>query len=157
MSGDLETAITGYRTGEIQVTYGDQTVSKPIDGDMQISLDEQGELTVVGTHVSGEPVKENEVPPTCTEAGHYDEVVYCDICGEELSREQVEVPSRHTYSDPHWQWTGCRSAEAVFTCVNNDDTQTRTAELTANGPEFTATVTFNEKPTRIRTSSTLMP
>ena len=37
-------------------------------------------------HVPGEPVKENEVPATCTTAGSYDEVVYCTKCGEELSR-----------------------------------------------------------------------
>lgn len=42
-------------------------------------------------HVPGEPVKENEVPATCTTAGSYDEVVYCTKCGEELSRKTIPV------------------------------------------------------------------
>ena len=37
-------------------------------------------------HYPGEPVRENEVPATCKEAGSYDEVVYCTDCGTELSR-----------------------------------------------------------------------
>ena len=42
-------------------------------------------------HLPGEAVKENEVAPTCTEAGSYDAVVYCEDCGEEVSRETVTV------------------------------------------------------------------
>ena len=38
-------------------------------------------------HVAGEPVVENEVPASCTAEGSYDEVVYCTLCGEEMSRE----------------------------------------------------------------------
>jgi uncharacterized protein YjdB len=36
-------------------------------------------------HVAGEAVRENEVAATCTEAGSYDEVTYCTVCGEKLS------------------------------------------------------------------------
>lgn len=42
-------------------------------------------------HIAGEAVVENEVDPTCTEAGSYDLVVYCETCGEELSRETITV------------------------------------------------------------------
>ena len=42
-------------------------------------------------HLPGEAVKENEVAPTCTEAGSYDAVIYCEYCGEEVSRETVTV------------------------------------------------------------------
>ena len=34
---------------------------------------------------------ENEVEPTCDTEGSYDEVVYCTVCGEELSRNTVVV------------------------------------------------------------------
>ena len=44
-------------------------------------------------HTEGEPVKENEVAPTCKEDGSYDSVVYCSVCGEELSRETIIVPT----------------------------------------------------------------
>ncbi len=48
-------------------------------------------------HTPAAAVKENVVPATCTTAGSYDEVVYCDVCGNELSREaKVEDALGHT-------------------------------------------------------------
>ncbi len=48
-------------------------------------------------HTEGEAVVENNVPATCTDNGSYDEVVYCTVCKEELSREsKVNVASGHT-------------------------------------------------------------
>lgn len=44
-------------------------------------------------HTPAEPVDINYVDPTCTEAGHYDEVVYCEVCGAELTSEQKEIPA----------------------------------------------------------------
>ena len=40
-------------------------------------------------HTKGEEVKENVVPATLTEAGSYDAVYYCTVCGAEASRETV--------------------------------------------------------------------
>lgn len=34
-------------------------------------------------------VLENEVAPTCTEQGFYDEVIYCAQCGEEILRTRI--------------------------------------------------------------------
>ena len=48
------------------------------------------EIPALG-HTSAEAVRENEVAATCTEAGSYDEVVYCSVCGEEISRETKNV------------------------------------------------------------------
>ena len=49
-------------------------------------------------HTPDEPVKENEVAATCTEDGSYDEVVYCTVCEEEISREaKVEPALGHDY------------------------------------------------------------
>ena len=42
-------------------------------------------------HTEGQIVVENNVAPTCTTAGSYDNVVYCTVCDEELSRETVAV------------------------------------------------------------------
>ena len=48
-------------------------------------------------HTPGEAVRENEIAATCTEAGSYEEVVYCTVCEEEVSRKTVEVaPLDHT-------------------------------------------------------------
>ena len=43
-------------------------------------------------HQPGEPVEENRVEPTATEPGGYDTVVYCQRCGQELSRVHTEIP-----------------------------------------------------------------
>ena len=52
---------------------------------------------------------ENEVPATCTASGSYDSVVYCSVCGEELSRTVVAVPGGHNYviSGLERKCTGC--------------------------------------------------
>ena len=42
-------------------------------------------------HTPGEAVRENEAAATCTAEGHYDKVVYCTVCGAELSRETKAV------------------------------------------------------------------
>lgn len=48
-----------------------------------------GGITVVEGHVCtpGEVVIENQVNADCDTNGSYDEVVYCSVCGDELSRE----------------------------------------------------------------------
>ncbi|MDE7372959.1 MAG: hypothetical protein K2N18_02740, partial [Clostridia bacterium] len=50
---------------------------------------EVGELA---DHTHGEAVRENEVAATCTAAGSYDEVIYCSVCEEELSRTAKTAP-----------------------------------------------------------------
>ena len=42
-------------------------------------------------HVAKDAVAENKVEPTHSAAGHYDSVVYCDVCGEEITRETIEI------------------------------------------------------------------
>lgn len=40
-------------------------------------------------HKPAEAVKENEIPATCTKDGSHDDVVYCSVCGYEISRTKV--------------------------------------------------------------------
>ena len=63
-------------------------------------------------HTNSEAVTENEVGATCTTDGSYDTVVYCTVCGEELSRVTTTVPS-------------AGHGEAV-TYTNNGDTHSAT-------------------------------
>ena len=42
-------------------------------------------------HTQGQVVIENNVDPTCTTKGSYDEVIYCTLCHEEISRTHKEV------------------------------------------------------------------
>ena len=57
---------------------------------------------IPAAHTPAEAVVENRVEPAgCSEPGHYDSVVYCTVCGEEISRETVEIPApAHTPGDP---------------------------------------------------------
>ncbi|MBR1954712.1 MAG: hypothetical protein IKA29_02185, partial [Clostridia bacterium] len=56
-----------------------------------------GEVIVAQTvtealgHTDGAVVVENNVAPDCENAGSYDNVTYCTVCGEETSRETVTV------------------------------------------------------------------
>ena len=43
------------------------------------------------THIAAPFVKENEKKATCTDAGSYDEVVYCSACHAQMSRNQKTV------------------------------------------------------------------
>ena len=53
-------------------------------------------------HTEAAAVRENETEATCQHGGSYDLVVYCSVCGVQLSREPVTTPV-----------TGHRAAEAV--------------------------------------------
>ena len=50
----------------------------------------EDEVDALG-HTDGETVVENEVAAGCVNAGSYDNVVYCSVCGDELSRETITV------------------------------------------------------------------
>ena len=66
-------------------------------------------------HVSGSIVVENNVDPTCINNGSYDNVVYCTVCNEELSRETITIDALgHDYkttwssnSTSHWYECYC--------------------------------------------------
>ena len=63
-------------------------------------------------HNPAEAVKENETEPSCTEAGGYDMVVYCQTCGEELSREHTELEA-----SGHQPAEAVKENEAEPTCT----------------------------------------
>ena len=68
-------------------------------------------------HTEGEAVKENEVDPTCTEAGSYDLVVKCAVCGEEISREAVTAPALgHEYEAVVTAPTCTEGGYTTYTC-----------------------------------------
>ena len=69
-----------------------------VDEDHDHLCDECDE--VVSECVEGTPVVENNVDPDCVNDGSYDTVVYCSVCGEELSRETTTVDALgHDYEE----------------------------------------------------------
>ena len=65
-------------------------------------------------HTVAEAVSENVADATCTEDGSYESVVYCSVCGEEISRETVTVETTgHTEGD------AVTENEVAATCTEN--------------------------------------
>lgn len=114
-----------------------------------------GEEIPMIPHTPGEPVRENEVAPSCKKDGSYDEVVYCTVCGAELSREKKTVPATgHSYGAPVWTWRGFGSAYAAFFCTEGDDQVRLSAAITF---EITKEPSFTEEGERTyRASVTFM-
>ena len=62
-----------------------------------------GGVTVVcNAHVPAAAVQENVLPATCGATGSYDEVVYCSVCGAEISRtpKTIDATGNHTPGEP---------------------------------------------------------
>ena len=80
------------------------------------------ESTVIpAAHTPGEAVTENEVPATCTEAGSYDEVVYCTVCGAEISRETKTIEALgHDWGE----WVDNGDETKTHTCSRCGETET---------------------------------
>ena len=103
------------------------------------------ELTIPATgHTPGEAVRENEKAATCTEAGSYEEVVYCTVCKEEISRETVETAALgHSFTnyvsngDAKCTEDGTETAK----CDRCDATDTRTDEDSALGHDWAEAIT----------------
>ncbi|MCD8348859.1 MAG: leucine-rich repeat protein [Lachnospiraceae bacterium] len=70
-------------------------------------------------HTSGEAVKKNEVAATCMTDGSYDSVVYCTVCGTEISRETITVSATgHSYEAVITEPTYTEQGYTVYTCTN---------------------------------------
>ncbi len=73
-------------------------------------------------HTNGAAVKENEVAPTCTATGSYENVVYCTVCNAEISRDTVTVDALgharvdHEAKDPTCTEIGWDAYETCTRC-----------------------------------------
>ena len=68
-------------------------------------------------HSPAAEVRENEVIPTCSKAGSYDSVVYCSVCGVEISRESKTIAKKaHTYKNVVTPATLTKDGKIVPTC-----------------------------------------
>lgn len=78
----------------------------------------------INLHTKDTPVTENEIPPTCTEDGSYETVVYCSDCGAEMSRKKVTVPAiGHNYKPISTVAPNClNDGYTIYKCENCGDT-----------------------------------
>ena len=76
-------------------------------------------------HTEGEAVEENRNEAGCTESGSYDSVVYCTVCGAELSRETVTLPAAgHSYTASVTAASCIETGYTTYTCSRCGDTYT---------------------------------
>ena len=96
----------------------------------------QTEVSATG-HSPAKAVQENVVEATCTSTGSYDSVVYCDTCGEELSREKESIDVldhnivKHSAQEPTCTEVGW---EAYETCSRCDYTTYTEIPATGHSP-----------------------
>jgi len=84
-------------------------------------------------HVSGEAVRENVVDATCEEDGSYDSVVYCTLCGQELSREHLTVEAYgHDWAEPTYDWAEDNSKVTASRICNRDNSHKEEETVTTN-------------------------
>ncbi len=93
------------------------------------------EIDALGHTPSTEVVIEKYIAPTCETKGSYDSVIYCEVCGEEVSRESNELDALgHSYGEGvvTKEATCTEVGELTYTC-QNDESHTYTEEIPATG------------------------
>lgn len=84
-------------------------------------------------HTAAEAVKENEVNATCKTDGSYDQVVYCQNCQTEMSRETIAVPAtgEHVYAtETERKEATCTEVGFVIMACGCGETQTTELPIT---------------------------
>ncbi len=108
-------------------------------------------------HTEAEAVVENEVAATCTKDGSYDLVVYCSVCGDEISRVTMagDPATGHTYEFGEFTWAeDLLSAKAVYVC-HCGETMTVDATVTMKGSNgvYTMTATVTDEDGTVHTDT----
>lgn len=114
-----------------------------------ISVENNVVIPATNNHTPAAAVKENVKPATCETAETYDSVVYCSVCGQEISRTQMtgEAALGHKWGEwKHDDSTAKAESKHTRTCANDashketkacDFTAKVTQEATLDQPEIT--------------------
>ena len=96
-------------------------------------------------HSAGEAVVENEVAATCTTAGSYDIVVYCSVCGEEISRTSISVDATgHSWGEGVVTAPTCTEGGfTTYTCTVCGESYSD-SETEATGHDYAASWTWSD-------------
>ena len=100
-----------------------KTLTQCADGDKDHDCDWCGKEGITAC-VDGTPVVENNVDPTCTTPGSYEEVVYCSVCKAELSRtpKTIDAPGHNFGENARCSVCGELNEEHSHTYTNACDT-----------------------------------
>ena len=72
-------------------------------------------------HTPATAISENVINATCTATGSYDEVVYCSVCDEEISRDNIIIPIlNHDYVANVIKPTCIKKGYTIYSCECGD-------------------------------------
>ncbi len=85
-------------------------------------------------HTKTDTVIENRVDATCNDDGYYDEVIYCAVCGEKVSKETKIIPAteQHSYKATTVESHCMTDGYTTFICSVCGDTYTETIVATGH-------------------------
>lgn len=100
-------------------------------------------------HTEGRSKRENIVEATCTDPGHYNDVVYCERCDKVISKVEKSIePIGHQYekSREYLRKPECESEGLLHsTCIHCGDVKTET--VAALGHDYAENFTIDKKAT----------
>lgn len=100
-----------------------------------ISVQDNVVIPATNNHTPAAAVKENVKPATCETAETYDSVVYCSVCGQEISRTQMtgEAALGHKWGEwKHVEGTEGADAQHSRVCANDaSHKETKACDFTA--------------------------
>lgn len=100
-----------------------------------ISVEHNVVIPATNNHTPAAAVKENVKPATCETAETYDSVVYCSVCGKEISRTQMtgEAALGHKWGEwKHVEGTEGADAQHSRVCANDaSHKETKACDFTA--------------------------
>ena len=90
-------------------------------------------------HVPGDPVRENEEAPTCTEDGFCDLVTYCTVCHAEVDREFTALDATgHDWSAVDYRWATTFGSVLASRVCGNDPSHVESERATLDRAERAA-------------------
>ena len=100
-----------------------------------ISVENNVVIPATNNHTPAAAVKENVKPATCETAETYDSVVYCSVCGQEISRTQMTGEAALGHKWGEWKHDAATAeADATHTRVCANDAshkETKACDFTA--------------------------
>ena len=99
-------------------------------------------------HVAGEKKIENATESTCENGGSYDEVIYCTVCGKELSRTTIKTEAKgHKWNEGKVTTEPTCTEEGVKTFECTVCGKTKTEKVEALGHDWDNDFTVDKEAT----------
>ena len=147
----------GTETGRLIITGGSY-INYPIEKEVAYAkikddycVSIASPYTVSATHTAGNPVEENRVEASYSAPGSYDSVVYCSVCGVEMSREAKAIPQLEIPYIPSVDIPVSGGGSSSSTSTPKVETETT---VTPSGTKVETTTETKSDGTKVETTTT---